>query len=109
MAVKIPDGFKFTVKVPGSINFIPITINLDDIKKRHQAATPGPWQGRVNYPFYGVLIKPAPSLSKHDQERPSYWRMEDVVFVVSAHADITYLLSEIDRLQKAIPISEKEI
>jgi hypothetical protein len=75
---------------------------LDYIRQRHAAATPGPWKGHINYPFYGVVEKPAPSLSKHDDERPRYWRYQDAIFTVNAHTDMTYLFHQIVRLSEAL-------
>lgn len=66
------------------------------IKERHANATPGPWTGSMNWPFYAVVHKPAPSLSKHDDERSSYWRCADAAFTVSAHVDMAFLLSQLE-------------
>jgi hypothetical protein len=53
-----------------------------------------------NYPFYADVTKPAPSMSKHDHERPTYWRIEDAVFIAVAREFLPKLVEEVKRLQK---------
>lgn len=66
---------------------------LSEIENRVNKATAGPWGPYgTNLPFYAVVTKPAPSLSKHDDERATYWRIEDAMFVASAREDVVYLL-----------------
>jgi hypothetical protein len=78
-------------------------MTLDEIKKVIEGKTKEKWKGSVNYPFYGVVHKPAPSLSKHDHERPEYWTISDVEFVLAmANGGAEFLVSEIERLQKYI-------
>jgi hypothetical protein len=65
-------------------------------------ATPGPWgPWNANIPFYVQVSKPAPSMSKHDDERPTYWRYEDGLFVSVFNPKLVLeLLDEIDRLKE---------
>jgi hypothetical protein len=71
----------------------------DAIKKiyeRVKLATQGRWGPySANLPFHAIVTKPAPSLSKHDTEEPTYWRCEDAIFVAHAVEDILYLLGEL--------------
>lgn len=67
---------------------------LERIKERLKTVTPGPWGPySANIPFNAIVTKPAPSLSKHDSERPTYWRVEDAVFVATAVDDMKYLIA----------------
>lgn len=72
---------------------------IEEIKKRLSEITPGPWgpNWSMNYPFYADVRKPAPSFSKHDSERPTYWRIQDAVFVAAAESDIRYLLDLLEK------------
>lgn len=70
---------------------------LLNIKELEKNATPGPWTGQANYPFYACIDKPAPSLSKHDAERPNYWRIEDVKFVVTARTEVPMLIEKLEQ------------
>lgn len=67
------------------------------IKKRvEEISEPwGPFSG--NYPFYVVVKKPAPSLSKHEgtPRGAHMWRYQDGEFVAAAPYDIKFLLSEL--------------
>ena len=64
-------------------------------------ATPSPWEGSTsNIPFYVDMRKPAPSMSKHDGDRPTYWRYEDGVFVHTFNPQIVIeLLNYIEELE----------
>jgi hypothetical protein len=74
---------------------------IEKIEKYLEKATPGNWTGHMNYPFYAVIDKPAPSLSKHDSERPNYWKIDDVEFVlVMKNGGVQFLLDEIKRLKE---------
>lgn len=42
------------------------------------------WEFGANIPFYVDMKKPRPSLSKHDDERPTYWHYDDGSFVAMA-------------------------
>ncbi len=77
-------------------------INTKELRKIAESATPGPWGSWcANTPFYVDVQKPAPSLSKHDNERPTYWRMEDALFVLHFNPKIVLeLLDEIERLKE---------
>jgi hypothetical protein len=74
---------------------------LKDLCKR---ATPAPWTGTVNYPFYAQLDKPAPSESKHEgsPRGATLWRIADVEFVVSARQEMANLISYIEELEKKV-------
>lgn len=75
---------------------------LTKLRKIAAEATPGPWgPWRANYPFYVVVEKPAASMSKHDDDRPNYWRHQDGVFVLAFNPKMALeLLDEIDRLKE---------
>lgn len=73
---------------------------IQKIKERAMKATQGNWGPYdANLPFYAIVKKPAPSLSKHDLDQPSIWRVDDAIFVSCAVEDVKFLLSEIERLQ----------
>lgn len=77
-----------------------------DLKKLREVAskaTPGNWGHNwgANIPFYVDVKKPAPSMSKHDDTRPTYWRYEDGVFAsVFSPRQVLELLDEIERLKE---------
>lgn len=77
-------------------------IDLKKLRKVATKATPGPWgPWDANIPFSVDVVKPAPSLSKHDDKRPTYWRCEDGVFVLTFNPQMALeLLDEIERLQE---------
>jgi len=76
---------------------------LDEFKALVSKATVAPWSGSVNTPFYGVLEKPAPSLSKHDHTRPHYWREHDVRFVLRArNGGMEWLIKRVEELSDAL-------
>lgn len=82
--------------------------DLKDLRKIAEEATPGQWTGTGNYPFYVDIKKPAPSLSKHDRERPTYWRYQDGVFVLAfSPKQVLELFKHIDELETKL--KEKEI
>lgn len=84
-------------------------MKLEDIEKLIKNKTPGLWTGAANAPFYATLEKPAPSLSKHDDERPTYWRIQDVEFVLAmANGGAEFLVDEIKRLQNEIKAAYSE-
>jgi hypothetical protein len=76
-----------------------------DLKKLREVAskaTPGDWghNWSASIPFYVDVKKPAQSCSKHDHERPTYWRYEDGIFAsVFSPRQVLELLDEIERLQ----------
>ena len=73
---------------------------IEQIKERLEKASKELGKNfSINYPFYCVVEKPRSSLSKHDRERPTYWHMDDGIFVAYARDDIEYLTN---RLEKAI-------
>src|SRR5271166_1597116 len=56
--------------------------DLDRLKKMATDATPGPWgPWSANVPFYVNVKKPSPSMSKHDADRPTYWKKENENFI----------------------------
>jgi hypothetical protein len=60
-------------------------------------ATQEQWTGVSNHPFYAIVNKPAPSQSKHDNERPHYWRIEDVEHVIKFQPQfVTRLLDALE-------------
>lgn len=77
--------------------------HLEEIEKRATEATPGPWGPySANIPFYAIMVKPSSSLSKHDNERPSYWRIEDAILVANAREDILILINEIRKFRETL-------
>ncbi len=77
-----------------------MTNKIETIEKLLKEKTQTTWIGHANIPFYAWLEKPAPSLSKHDSECPTYWRIEDVNFVLwCANGGVQMLLDEIDKLK----------
>ena len=74
---------------------------LKEFRKIATEATQGFWAFSGNYPFYVDVRKPAPSLSKHDDKRPTFWRYQDGVFVTAFCPErVLKLLDEIDRLKE---------
>lgn len=69
-----------------------------------------------NIPFYVDVQKPRPSLSKHDNERPTYWHYDDGAFVAAAPYDMQFLLEilesqevKIEELQCEIEVLNDEL
>ena len=82
-------------------------MNVLDLYKLRQiaaAATPGPWGPWTgNYPFNVDVVKPAPSLSKYDNERPTYWRYQDASFVLAFNPKTALeLLDRISDLEETL-------
>lgn len=78
---------------------------LQKIKEITNNATPvEKWCFGANVPFYVDVQKPAPSMSKHDDKRPTYWRYEDGLFVGMARHEMPNLISS---LELAIETLEK--
>jgi hypothetical protein len=77
-------------------------INTKELRKIAESASPGPWgPWSSNIPFYVSVIKPAPSLSKHDHDRDTYWRVEDALHVLHFNPKMALeLLDEIERLKE---------
>ena len=79
-----------------------------DLKKLRQVAleaTPGPWgPWSANIPFNVVVVKPAPSLSKHDSKQPTYWRYEDGLHVL--YFNPKNALELLDMLEEAKTVME---
>jgi hypothetical protein len=74
-----------------------------DIKLRWEKAAPeDKWTGTANIPFYVVLEKPRPSLSKHEGTKrgADMWHYDDGIFVACAKRDMGKLINHIDALQK---------
>jgi hypothetical protein len=72
---------------------------IGKLKQLARDATPGNWGDKwvMNYPFYVDVSKPSPSLSKHDDDRPTYWRMEDGIFSATFTPDRAIkLLNELE-------------
>ena len=85
-------------------------ITIEQMEKALEKATPANWQSSGNWPFYAVMNKPAPSLSKHDDTRPNYWRYDDVSFVLLCrNGGVQMLLDEIKRLQTENEYFRKEV
>ena len=73
---------------------------LDEIEKRVNAMYAGEWTCNANMPFNADVVKPRPSLSKHDVSRPTYWHMDDALFVLNARQDVLFLLDLVKQLTK---------
>lgn len=82
-------------------------MNLEKIKELEELcekATPGPWTGSSNIPFYSILDKPSPSLSKHDTPYSRHWRIADVEFVVVARNSFPEALKDLKQAYKEIEV-----
>lgn len=77
---------------------------LKHLRKIAEDATPGPWGPWTgNYPFNVDVVKPAPSLSKHDAKRPTYWRYQDGAFVLAFNPQTALaLLDRISDLEEVL-------
>jgi hypothetical protein len=85
-------------------------ITVEQMQKALENATSGNWTGFSNRPFYSVIRKPGPSLSKHDDTRDTYWRCEDVEFVLLCkNGGVQVLLDHIKFLQRELEDSRKEV
>ena len=85
----------------GEVEDPPKLTRVEEIQQRLDKATPAPWGPySANIPFYVEVTKPAPSMSKHDSTRPTYWKYDDGIFVACAYQDIKYLLERIKELEK---------
>lgn len=76
---------------------------LKDIKDRWEKAAPKEkWIGHCNYPFYVILNKPRPSLSKHEgtNRGDNMWHMDDGLFIANAKSDMEELFRIIEQLEK---------
>lgn len=58
-----------------------ICLKLLALREKTQVET---WTMGANLPFYVVMKKPRPSLSKHDDEQPTYWHCDDAYYVLTA-------------------------
>jgi hypothetical protein len=83
-----------------------MTFDIKKLRKVAEEATPGPWKAGGNYPFYVDLRKPADSLSKHDSERPTYWRYQDGLFVLTFNPKT--VLELLDSLEIALSNTKNE-
>lgn len=66
----------------------------DIIEKASPVENWGPYT--ANIPFYAIVNKPSPSLSKHDLERSEYWKVEDAVFVAMARRELPKLIDDME-------------
>jgi hypothetical protein len=83
-------------------------IDIEKLRKIAESAEPGPWgPWDGNYPFYVDVRKPSASLSKHDDERPTYWSHNDAAFVLTFNPKMVLeLLDEIERLKEIEAIAK---
>ena len=86
-------------------------LDLKKLREVAEKATPGPWGPWAgNYPFYVDVRKPSPSLSKHDDTRPTYWRYDDAVFVLQFNPETAIMLlnriQELENKEKTNVITE---
>jgi hypothetical protein len=75
---------------------------IDQLEKMLAKCPPFPWEFGGNVPFYVDVRKPRPSLSKHDDARPSYWHYDDGLYVSAAIHSVPKLIEEIKRLELAL-------
>jgi hypothetical protein len=76
---------------------------IELLKSALKQATPvDEWTGTSNIPFYAEIKKPARSLSKHDGERSTYWRCEDVDYALKAVKWVPDLIAKIEDLKLMI-------
>lgn len=80
---------------------------ISELRELESKASKGPWTAVANIPFYAVLNKPSPSLSKHDSERPEYWNIDDVKFVLQARNELSRLLDLLERAVNEIETIKK--
>ena len=81
-------------------------IDIKRLRKFAEEATQTWIDAHSNIPFYVVVNKPAPSLSKHDLERPNYWKMEDGYFVATfTPKKVLELLDRLEKCEKVITFS----
>lgn len=69
--------------------------DFDNIKKYWEKAAPeDKWGGSSNHPFYVILDKPRPSLSKHEgtPRGENMWHMDDGIFIVGAKKNMGQLI-----------------
>jgi hypothetical protein len=81
-------------------------MTIDDIKRRLEAATPGPWRehyeyrdGRPDGTMIGAVAPGHRILTDHDG---GTYPSSDLTFIVHAPEDIAYLLQRIEEMQAAI-------
>lgn len=73
---------------------------LEEIEERVNAMYSGDWVCSANIPFNVDVVKPRPSLSKHDGFRSTYWHVDDALFVLNARQDVLFLLDLVKQLTK---------
>lgn len=78
--------------------------SLSRLEELAKKATPDNWGPySANLPFYAIVHKPRPSFSKHDQDRPDYWRIEDATYIAAANPSVILeLIAEIKNLREAV-------
>lgn len=75
-------------------------VDLDAIKARLNAATPGPWKVAIRQPSYhywsshGIDAKDDPVIEPSD-----YLSLDDAEFIANTPSDIAALIEEVERLQ----------
>lgn len=86
-------------------------IDLNKIKARTTAATPGPWEKIESHlgkkePYYGVYTWDKKSITGWGRVcQPG----NDAAFIAHARVDIPALVAEVDRLQEALTEAKNEI
>jgi hypothetical protein len=72
---------------------------FDKMKEIESKAAPiEKWTGSMNYPFYGHLDQPQPSLSKHEDTKRGEGMLhcDDLVFILTARRVVPKLLEALD-------------
>jgi len=78
-------------------------MDVKHLRKIAEEATQTGWEFSGNYPFYVDVRKPASSLSKHDDKRPTYWRFQDGLFVAAFNPKtVLELLDKVESLQSDV-------
>ncbi|MET8985916.1 hypothetical protein ABZW49_10745 [Nonomuraea wenchangensis] len=121
MSTETPDQSEFMLKTQ-PVEFSASTDSLDDIRKRHQAATDGPWwfdESENCWRLHGVAGRIPPQLdglipeqivnkqilkaAKRNTPYAEYWPDDaDAAFISHAWEDVRDLLATVDRLQKQL-------
>lgn len=82
---------------------------IESLKKALKSIHPLPWEFSANVPFNVDLKKPRASLSKHDDERPTYWHYEDGLYAAIAVNAMPELLSYIEELEAKLNRDHSEV
>lgn len=65
-----------------------------------------PWTGSANIPFYVVVQKPRPSMSKHD-DRPVFWNYDDGEYLYACVNWVPFILDYVRRLRRVVAAAKR--